>query len=196
MSTLPAENEESGDDAKRKERRAAGVACGAHALHDGYTDLHLHHAAALAARLRSRLRGAWNAARALSPAPWRGSRFRRAISPSGSDRPRCWRSERRLRASGIVVVGLSAGLRLLLVALFIGGLGASIQHPIASTLMARAFAGPRSLQAIATYNFSGDLGKMALPAAAVVAAHRDAMATDAGAARCMWPGRGRRRSTS
>src|SRR5256885_13450346 len=25
--------------AKREERRAAGVACGAHALHDGYTDL-------------------------------------------------------------------------------------------------------------------------------------------------------------
>src|SRR5712671_1201911 len=25
--------------AKRDERRAAGVACGAHALHDGYTDL-------------------------------------------------------------------------------------------------------------------------------------------------------------
>ena len=36
---MPAENEESGHDAKRKERRAAGVACGAHALHDGYTDL-------------------------------------------------------------------------------------------------------------------------------------------------------------
>jgi hypothetical protein len=26
-------------DVKREERRAAGVACGAHALHDGYTDL-------------------------------------------------------------------------------------------------------------------------------------------------------------
>ena len=25
--------------AKREERRAAGVACSAHALHDGYTDL-------------------------------------------------------------------------------------------------------------------------------------------------------------
>jgi FSR family fosmidomycin resistance protein-like MFS transporter len=52
------------------------------------------------------------------------------------------------------------------VALFVGGLGASTQHPLASTLMARAFAGERSMKAIGTYNFAGDIGKMALPAAA------------------------------
>jgi MFS family permease len=54
---------------------------------------------------------------------------------------------------------------MLLGALFIGGLGASTQHPIASALVARAFAGPRSLQALGTYNFAGDIGKMTLPAA-------------------------------
>ena len=48
----------------------------------------------------------------------------------------------------------------------IAGLGASTQHPLASALVARAFAGPRSLGALGTYNFAGDLGKMALPAAA------------------------------
>src|SRR5690606_39059332 len=48
----------------------------------------------------------------------------------------------------------------------ISGLGASTQHPLASTLMARAYEGPRSLQAIGTYNFAGDLGKMTLPATA------------------------------
>ena len=48
--------------------------------------------------------------------------------------------------------------------LVVGGLGASTQHPIASALVARAFAGPRSLKALGTYNFSGDLGKMTVPA--------------------------------
>jgi MFS family permease len=50
--------------------------------------------------------------------------------------------------------------------LFIGGLGASTQHPLASSLIAQAFSGARSRQALGTYNFAGDIGKMTLPAAA------------------------------
>ena len=57
-------------------------------------------------------------------------------------------------------------LRMLLVALVIGGLGASTQHPLASALVARAFAGPRSMKALGTYNFAGDIGKMTVPAVA------------------------------
>ena len=34
--------------------------------------------------------------------------------------------------------------------------------------MARAFAGPRSLKALGTYNFAGDIGKMTVPAAAAL----------------------------
>lgn len=49
------------------------------------------------------------------------------------------------------------------VALFVGGLGASVQHPISSNLIAHAFEGARSRAALGTYNFSGDLGKMAIP---------------------------------
>ena len=51
-------------------------------------------------------------------------------------------------------------------ALLVGGLGASTQHPLASSLVARAFAGSRSLKALGTYNFAGDIGKMTVPAAA------------------------------
>jgi dipeptide/tripeptide permease len=51
-------------------------------------------------------------------------------------------------------------------ALLIGGLGSSTQHPLASALVAGAYAGPRSLKALGTYNFAGDLGKMSIPAAA------------------------------
>ena len=55
-----------------------------------------------------------------------------------------------------------------MLALFVGGLGASAQHPLGSALMARAFAGPRSLKALGTYNFAGDIGKMTVPAAAAL----------------------------
>ena len=48
-------------------------------------------------------------------------------------------------------------------ALFAGGLGASVQHPIASNLISHAYEGTRSRAALGTYNFSGDLGKMAVP---------------------------------
>ena len=55
-----------------------------------------------------------------------------------------------------------------MVALFVGGLGASVQHPLASSLMARAFAGPRTIKALGSYNFAGDIGKMTVPAAAAL----------------------------
>ena len=58
------------------------------------------------------------------------------------------------------------GFWMLVVALLIGGLGSSTQHPLASALVARAFAGPRSMKALGTYNFAGDIGKMSVPAAA------------------------------
>ena len=48
-------------------------------------------------------------------------------------------------------------------ALFVGGLGASVQHPISSNMIAQAFDGARSRAALGTYNFAGDLGKMAIP---------------------------------
>src|SRR5262249_24615778 len=53
----------------------------------------------------------------------------------------------------------------LVVALILGGIGSSTQHPLGSALTARAFAGPRSLKALGTYNFAGDIGKMTVPAA-------------------------------
>jgi MFS family permease len=54
---------------------------------------------------------------------------------------------------------------LLVAALFVSGLGASTQHPLASTLIAHAFSGVRSRAALGTYNFAGDIGKMTMPAA-------------------------------
>jgi MFS family permease len=73
-----------------------------------------------------------------------------------------------LAGLGYVFAGLSTGVIALVAALFIGGLGASTQHPLASSLIAHAFAGSRSLKALGTYNFAGDIGKMTLPAAAAL----------------------------
>ena len=155
----------SGRDAKHKERRAAGVACGAHALHDGYTDL-IYIMLPL-----------WQRDFGLGYAELGMLRGLYAGTMAGFQVPMSYLAERigpatvlalgtALAGLGYCLVGLSAGLGLLLVGLFISGLGASTQHPLASTLMARAYEGPRSLQAIGTYNFAGDLGKMTLPATA------------------------------
>jgi MFS family permease len=152
-------------DAKRKERRAAGVACGAHALHDGYTDLIYvmlplwQRDFGLGYAELGMLRGLYAGTMAgfQIPASYLAERFgAAAVLALGTA----------LAGFGYCLVGLSAGLGLLLVGLFVSGLGASTQHPLASTLMARAYEGPRSLQAIGTYNFAGDLGKMTLPATA------------------------------
>jgi len=150
---------------RRDERRAAGVACGVHALHDGYTDLIYvmlpiwQNEFGLGYAELGLLRGLFSGTMASFqiPAGWLAERFSAAaVLALGTA----------LAGAGYCLAGISAGFILLMVALFLGGLGASTQHPLASSLMARAFAGERSLKALGTYNFAGDIGKMTVPAAA------------------------------
>jgi MFS family permease len=71
-----------------------------------------------------------------------------------------------LAAGAYLTIGLcGAGFVLLAAALLAGGGGSATQHPLASALVARAYDGPGARAALGTYNFSGDLGKMAIPAA-------------------------------
>src|SRR5258708_21735759 len=71
-----------------------------------------------------------------------------------------------LAACAYLTIGLSgAGFVLLAAALLAGGAGSSTQHPLASALVARAYEGTGARVALGTYNFSVDLGKMAIPAA-------------------------------
>jgi MFS family permease len=85
-----------------------------------------------------------------------------------------------LAGLGYCLAPLVSGYWPLIAILLVAGLGASTQHPLASALVARAFAGTRSLSALGTYNFAGDIGKMIFPAAAslllVVMAWRPALA--------------------
>ena len=57
---------------------------------------------------------------------------RRACWPSGSARRWCWRSAPRSPASAIASPASAAAFVTLVAALFVGGLGASTQHPLAS----------------------------------------------------------------
>ena len=152
---------------KTAERRALGVACGAHALHDGYTDLVYvmlpiwqgEFGLGFAALGLMRTVFSGTLAGFQIPASFVAERFgAAAVLALGTA----------LAGLGYVFAGLSTGVAVLVAALFIGGLGASTQHPLASSLIAHAFADARSLKALGTYNFAGDIGKMTLPAAAAL----------------------------
>jgi MFS family permease len=86
--------------------------------------------------------------------------------------------ERRLLAAGTAVAALgyvavatsASGMLPLVVLLAVSGLGSGVQHPLSSSLVAHAYeTGPRRA-ALGTYNFAGDLGKIAVPAAVALAA--------------------------
>jgi FSR family fosmidomycin resistance protein-like MFS transporter len=68
-------------------------------------------------------------------------------------------------AVGFLLAGLAGGFASLLLVLLAAGLGSGVQHPLASSIVSQAYeTGPRRT-ALGTYNFSGDLGKVAVPAA-------------------------------
>lgn len=163
MSTATADLPET----SRDERRTMGVACGAHALHDGYTDLIYvmlpvwQNEFQLGYAELGLLRGvfAGTMASLQIPSGLLAERLGTAtVLALGTA----------LAGIGYCVAGASMTFALLLVALFIGGLGASTQHPLASSLISRVFGVPRSLKALGVYNFSGDIGKMTVPAAAAL----------------------------
>jgi FSR family fosmidomycin resistance protein-like MFS transporter len=154
-------------DARAEERRAAGVACGAHALHDGYTDLIVVMLPIWQAEFGLGY-GELGLMRGLFAGTMAAFQIPAGLVAERLGTPLVLASGTALAGLGYCLAGASAGFALLLVALVIGGLGASTQHPLASALMARAFAGARSMKALGTYNFAGDIGKMTVPAVASV----------------------------
>jgi MFS transporter, FSR family, fosmidomycin resistance protein len=146
-------------------RRALGVASAAHVLHDGYTDL-IWVALPI-----------WQTEFALSYAAVGALRMIYSGTMAGLQIPAARVAERlgggAVLALGTALCGLcyclagfGHGSWWLVASLFLGGLGAATQHPIASALVTRAFTGTRSLSAFGTYNFAGDVGKVLLPALA------------------------------
>ena len=145
-------------------RRVLGACCGAHVLHDGYSDLIYV------------LLPIWQAAFGLSygevgflKTAYSGTMAALQV-PAGLAAERA--GERAMLAAGTVVAatalifaGFTTSFFALAACLVLGGLGASVQHPLGSSLTSRAFDGSGLRTALSTYNFSGDVGKVLLPAA-------------------------------
>jgi FSR family fosmidomycin resistance protein-like MFS transporter len=144
-------------------KRVLWLACVAHALHDGYTDMIYVLLPVWKAEF-----GLTFAALAILRAIYAGTMATLQL-PAG--RLSQWIGPRAtltlgtvLAALGYAVAGLSGSLLGLCIALAISGSGSSTQHPIASGAITRAFA-QKARGPLSVYNFSGDLGKSALPAA-------------------------------
>jgi MFS transporter, FSR family, fosmidomycin resistance protein len=153
--------------AAARERRTLAAAATAHILHDGYTDLLYV------------LLPVWQAEFGLGFAQVGLLRASYTGIMAALQIPAAMLAERlgpvvvlvlgtMLSAACFLLAGASLGVASLLAALALGGLGASVQHPIASSLVSAAFDGARSRTALGVYNFTGDLGKMAMPVLAAL----------------------------
>jgi FSR family fosmidomycin resistance protein-like MFS transporter len=144
-------------------RRSLLAACGAHAVHDGLTDLIYvllpiwQAQFSLSYALVGLLRGSYSGTMA-------------GFQLLASRLAKRWGRERMLvggtALAGVayLVAGLAGGLPVLLFALVLGGLGASTQHPLASSIVADTHeAGGGVKQALSQYNFAGDIGKTLIP---------------------------------
>lgn len=144
--------------------RTMGVAGGAHALHDGFTDL-LY---VLLPVWQSQFGLGYaeiGALRALYAGAMAGFQTPAGALADRYGRPLLLALGTMLSGVGFLAASAAETFFALAVALAIGGLGSSTQHPIASSLVSAAFSGGGSRRALGIYNFAGDLGKMALPAA-------------------------------
>ena len=144
-------------------RRSLWAACGAHAVHDGLTDVIYVLLPIWQAQFGinytqiGMLRGAYSGVMA-------------AFQLLASRAARRWGRERML-VGGTAIAGLAylvaghaGGLSVLMIALVLGGLGASTQHPLASSMITDAYeAGGGVKEALSQYNFSGDIGKTLIP---------------------------------
>ena len=150
----------------RRNGRATLATCGAtHALHDGFGDGML-----LFLPL-------WQAEMGLTLAQTGALRAMYSIAMSALQLPGSFLSERiggrvtlaagtALLGLGFVLASVSSGYALLAGAIFLTGAGASVQHALSSSLISHSAQGPRLRVALGTYNFLGDVGKVAVPALA------------------------------
>ncbi|MBK1839457.1 MFS transporter [Azospirillum sp. YIM B02556] len=149
----------------RKKKSLTG-ACLAHALHDGYTDalyvfLPVWQAqfglsyAALAV-VRALYSGTMGGLQIPADRALRGLSPRTALILSTV-----------LAAAGLLIMAAPFGFAGLCVGLVVAGIGSSIQHPCGSLLVTASY-GAASRHPLGIYNFSGDLGKAALPALVAV----------------------------
>src|SRR5437763_6189624 len=144
--------------------RTLAICGGVHALHDGFTDLLnvlypiLQAQFGLSYAAIGALKAVYSGAMASGqiPSGWlAGPLGNVTVLAAGSAAV----------ALGYGIAGLTGSVLGVVIGLLLAGLGGSTQHPIASALVSSAHPGARSRAALGTYNFTGDIGKVALPAA-------------------------------
>ena len=149
--------------APARSRRTLAACCGAHVLHDGFSDMLYV------------LFPVWQAAFGLSFAQVGLLKTLYSGSMAALQVPASVLAERvgervllalgtLIAAVAFIVSGWTGGFLGLALCLMVGGAGASVQHPLGSALTSRAFEGAQLRAALGTYNFSGDIGKVLLPA--------------------------------
>ena len=152
----------------RRARAILGTACGTHFIHDGFSDI-LY----VLLPVWARELGLTFAEVGLLRTVYSGGMASFQI-PAGLLAER-WGEARLLAAGtavtalGFVAAGFSGGFLALLGCLVVGGLGSGVQHPLSSSLVSEAYESGRRRIALGTYNFSGDLGKVVVPAAVALA---------------------------
>jgi MFS family permease len=152
----------------RRARAVLGTACGTHFVHDGFADI-LY----VLFPVWAREFGLSFAQVGLMRTAYSGAMASFQI-PAGLLAER-WGEARLLAAGtaatalGFIAAGFAGGYVTLLTCLLAAGLGSGVQHPLSSTLVSNAYEDGRRRVALGTYNFSGDLGKVAVPAAVAFA---------------------------
>ncbi|MGH8633655.1 MAG: MFS transporter [Burkholderiales bacterium] len=143
-----------------RQKRTLATCCAAHTLHDGLSDVTyvllplLAQTFGLSLAQVGLIRSAHRAAMASFqiPAGLIAERF----------------GERNLLALGTLIAGVAflalgyaPGFWAILLALFFGGVGSAVQHPLSSTIISHAYPAEGRRIALGTYNFFGDVGKFA-----------------------------------
>ena len=158
-------------DERRRRQAVLGTAGMTHFLHDGFSDVifvllpvwqaELGLSLAATGVLKSCYSGALAAAQV--PAGLLAERFgERALLVVGTV----------VTALGFAALGTAGGFATLAVLLLIAGAGSGTQHPLNATVVATAYPDKGRRAALGIYNFTGDLGKVAVPmGAALVIAH-------------------------
>lgn len=143
-------------------KRMLSSCCGAHILHDGYTDLLYvmfpiwQTAFGLSLAEVGSLKSLYSGAMASLQVP-------SSILAEKVGEKKLLIYGTLIAAIGFLLSGLTNGFLGLAFCLILSGVGASVQHPIASSLTSHTFAGTELRAALSTYNFSGDIGKVLLP---------------------------------
>jgi len=145
---------------RAREKRTLATCCATHTLHDGLSDASyvllplLAQSFGLSLAQVGLIRSAHRAAMAVFqiPAGLVAERFgERTLLVLGT----------LIAGAAFVALGYAPGFWMILGALFLAGVGSAVQHPLCSAIISHAYPAAGRRAALGTYNFSGDVGKVA-----------------------------------